>query len=175
MFDPDDRISGGQGFVFASSIVVAMRKMKLKEDEDGNKTTTVQGIRAQAKCMKTRFNKPFEQVELKIPWDRGLDAYSGLIDMFEAKGLLVKEGNKLKYIDLSGKEHKYFRKSITNELLELIMQEYGSYMEKHQIKVVDDLKESKKVVQDIIDEGKTRAEEGLKTLTTLEDVENTDE
>ena len=27
MFDPDDKISGGQGFIYASSIVVAMRKL----------------------------------------------------------------------------------------------------------------------------------------------------
>jgi RecA/RadA recombinase len=31
MFDPDDKISGGQGFIYASSIVVAMRKLKLKK------------------------------------------------------------------------------------------------------------------------------------------------
>ena len=30
MFDPDDKISGGQGFIYASSIVVAMRKLKTK-------------------------------------------------------------------------------------------------------------------------------------------------
>jgi RecA/RadA recombinase len=54
MFDPDDKISGGQGFIYASSIVVAMRKLKLKEDEDGNKTTEVNGIRAACKIMKTR-------------------------------------------------------------------------------------------------------------------------
>ena len=35
MFDPDDKISGGQGFIYASSIVVAMKKLKLKEDEVG--------------------------------------------------------------------------------------------------------------------------------------------
>ena len=28
MFDPDDKISGGQGFVYASSVVVAMKKLK---------------------------------------------------------------------------------------------------------------------------------------------------
>ena len=44
MFDPDDKISGGQGFVYASSIVVAMKKLKLKEDEDGNKISDVVGI-----------------------------------------------------------------------------------------------------------------------------------
>ena len=56
MFDPDDKISGGQGFVYASSIVVAMKKLKLKEDEDGNKVTEVNGIRASCKIMKTRYD-----------------------------------------------------------------------------------------------------------------------
>jgi recombination protein RecA len=123
-FDPDDRISGGGGFIFASSIVVAMRKLKLKEDEDGKKTTTVNGIRAMCKVMKTRFNKPFETVEIKIPWTTGMDVYSGLIDMFEAKGILIKDGNKLKYIDSENNEHKYFRSQISNELLDLIMLEF---------------------------------------------------
>ena len=49
MFDPDDKISGGQGFIYASSIVVAMRKLKLKEDEDGNKITDIRGIRSACK------------------------------------------------------------------------------------------------------------------------------
>ncbi len=124
MFDPDDKISGGQGFIYASSIVVAMRKLKLKEDEDGNKTTDVRGIRAACKIMKTRYNKPFESVEIKIPWDTGMDEYSGLIDLFEKKGVLVKDSNKLKYTDKTGKEHKYFRKSIPNELLDQIMNEW---------------------------------------------------
>ena len=39
MFDPDDKISGGQGFIYASSIVIAMKKLKLKEYEAGNKIT----------------------------------------------------------------------------------------------------------------------------------------
>ena len=69
MFDPDDKISGGQGFIYASSIVVAMRKLKLKEDEDGNKVTDIRGIRAACKVMKTRFAKPFESVQIKIPYE----------------------------------------------------------------------------------------------------------
>jgi RecA/RadA recombinase len=124
MFDPDDKISGGQGFIYASSIVVAMRKLKLKEDEDGKKTTDVRGIRAACKIMKTRYNKPFESVEIKIPWETGMDPYSGLIDLFEKKGVLVKDSTKMKYVDKSGKEHKYFRSAIPNELLDLIMEEW---------------------------------------------------
>ena len=111
MFDPDDKISGGQGFIYASSIVVAMRKLKLKEDEDGNKTSEVNGIRASCKIMKTRYSKPFETVQIKIPYAQGMNPYSGLVDMFEAKGLLSKEGNSLKYTLTDGTVIKQFRKA----------------------------------------------------------------
>lgn len=111
MFDPDDKISGGQGFIYASSIVVAMRKLKLKEDEDGNKISEVKGIRAACKIMKTRYAKPFESVQVKIPYETGMNPYSGLVDMFEAKGLLQKEGNSLKYTLVDGTVIKQFRKA----------------------------------------------------------------
>ena len=130
MFDPDDKITGGQGFIYASSIVLAMRKLKLKEDADGNKISSVAGIRSQIKCMKTRYNKPFEQCELKIPYDTGLDPYSGLIDFFEAKGYFVKDGNRLRYTDISGTDHKNFRKQITNELLDQMMAEFPVWEQK---------------------------------------------
>jgi recombination protein RecA len=121
MFDPDDKISGGSGFVYASSMVVAMKKLKLKEDEDGNKTSTVNGIRAACKVMKTRYAKPFESVQVKIPYETGMDPYSGLFDLFEAKNLLEKVGNRYKYVSSEGKETLEYRKNWTGELLEMIM------------------------------------------------------
>ncbi len=126
MFDPDDKISGGQGFIYASSIVIAMKKLKLKEDEDGNKVTDVRGIRSACKVMKTRYAKPFEGVQIKIPYETGMDPHSGLVDLFEKKGLLTKSGNRLKYIDSQGKEHLEYRKAWTGEKLELIMQEISN-------------------------------------------------
>ena len=111
MFDPDDKISGGQGFIYASSIVVAMRKLKLKEDEDGNKVSEVNGIRAACKIMKTRYAKPFESVQVKIPYETGMNPYSGLVDLAEAKGLLKKEGNSLVYTSADGEVIKQFRKA----------------------------------------------------------------
>lgn len=110
MFDPDDKISGGQGFIYASSIVVAMRKLKLKEDTDGNKTTEVNGIRAACKIMKTRYAKPFESVQVKIPYTEGMSPYSGLFDLFESRQLLVKEGNRYKYLLADGTEIKLYKK-----------------------------------------------------------------
>jgi len=129
MFDPDDKISGGQGFIFASSIVVAMRKLKLKEDEDGNKVSEVRGIRAACKIMKTRYAKPFEAVQIKIPYEQGMNPYSGLVDMFEGKSLLTKEGNRLKYALADGTEIKLFRKGWErNEdgCLDAVMADYSA-------------------------------------------------
>jgi RecA/RadA recombinase len=111
MFDPDDKISGGQGFIYASSIVVAMRKLKLKTDADGNKTTTVNGIRSACKIMKTRYAKPFESVQVEIPYSTGMSPFSGLVDLFEAKGTLKKEGNSLVYTTKDGEVIKQFRKA----------------------------------------------------------------
>ena len=37
-----------------------MRKLKLKVDADGNKTSDVHGIRSPCKVMKTRYAKPLK-------------------------------------------------------------------------------------------------------------------
>ena len=133
MFDPDDKISGGQGFIYASSIVVAMRKLKLKEDEDGNKVTEVKGIRAACKIMKTRYAKPFESVQIKIPYETGMNPYSGLVDMMEGKGLLSKEGNSLKITLSDGEIIKQFRKAWErneNGSLDKVMADYANLSNK---------------------------------------------
>lgn len=126
MFDPDDKISGGSGFIFASSIVVAMKKYKLKEDEDGTKTSEVKGIRATCKVVKTRYSKPFESIKIDIPWESGMNPISGLFDLFEKSGVLVKEGNRYKYISKkTGEEMKFFRKE-WNDItkMKVIMDEF---------------------------------------------------
>jgi hypothetical protein len=125
MFDPDDKISGGQGFVYASSIVVAMKKLKLKEDEDGNKTSEVNGIRAACKIMKTRYAKPFETLQIKIPYEQGMNPYSGLVDLCEKAGLLNQEGNRLKWVDPeTGEEFKFYRKEWKDDKLDMLMSKF---------------------------------------------------
>ena len=126
-YNPDPNVSGGQGFVYASSILVAMKKLKLKEDEDGNKVTEVLGIRAGCKIMKTRYAKPFEDIQIQIPYETGMNPYSGFFDLIEARGLIKKEGNRYAYTDLNGEIHKYFRKEWNkNEggVMDLVMSEF---------------------------------------------------
>jgi recombination protein RecA len=127
MFDPDDKISGGQGFIYASSIVVAMRKLKLKTDADGNKTSEVHGIRSACKIMKTRYAKPFESVQVEIPYSTGMSPTSGLVDMFEKMNVLSKVGNKLAYTDKdTGEIIAEFRKNWTEDKLHLIMKQWDA-------------------------------------------------
>lgn len=144
MFDPDDKISGGQGFIYASSIVVAMKKLKLKEDEDGNKVSDVRGIRSKCKIMKTRFTKPFEDVEIKIPYETGMDPNSGLVDMFEKYGILKKDGNSLKFTDVDGKDHKMFRKkflSNENGILDVIRHQFKDLIYKDSANTKEEVNE----------------------------------
>ena len=101
-----------------------MKKLKLNEEEKGNKITEVRGIRAACKVMKTRFSKPFEKVQVKIPYETGMDPFSGLVDLFEGKGILVQTGNRLKYVDSSGKEHIEFRKSWVGDKLIMLMKDF---------------------------------------------------
>ena len=142
MFDPDDKISGGQGFIYASSIVVAMRKLKLKEDEDGNKVSEVKGIRAACKIMKTRYAKPFESVQVKIPYETGMNPYSGLVDLCEAKGILKKSGNRLEYIDKeTGEAILKFRKAWESNdegALDLIMNQWNDHDVENEVIDIDE-------------------------------------
>src|SRR5210317_1705086 len=147
MFDPDDKISGGSGFVYASSMVVAMKKLKLKEDADGNKTSQVHGIRAACKVMKTRYAKPFEAVQVKIPYETGMNPYSGLLELFEAKGVIVKSGNRLAYTTIDGEELLEYRKNWTGELLDKVMSDYRE-KETQLVNIAD-------VTDDVIEEDNT--------------------
>lgn len=126
-YNPDPVITGGSGFVYASSIVVAMKKLKLKEDEDGNKVSEVLGIRAGCKIMKTRYAKPFEDIQIQIPYSTGMNPFSGFFDLLEARSLIKKEGNRYVYTDLNGEVHKYFRKEWNkneNGIFNLVMDEF---------------------------------------------------
>ena len=163
MFDPDDKISGGQGFIYASSIVVAMKKLKLKEDEGGNKISDVRGIRAGCKVMKTRYAKPFEGVQVKIPYSTGMSPYSGLVDMAEKAGLLVKDGNRLRFgVADSADEIKMFRKAWElNEdgCLDKIMASYGKIAEEisiEEIETMDDTAVEQQAPDTVVESSTTK-------------------
>lgn len=152
MFDPDDKISGGQGFIYASSIVVAMKKLKLKEDEDGNKVSEVNGIRASCKIMKTRYAQPFSSIQIKIPYDSGMSPLSGLVDLFESDELLKKEGNSLVFTTADGEVIKKFRKGWErndDNCLHIVMEHIATVPVKAPLKLVETDDDEVDVVQEV--------------------------
>lgn len=94
-----DTIPGGKTLEFASSIIIQMNKLLLKEDENGKALVggVVSGIRSSIVVRKSRYAKPFEKLKIDIPYDTGMDPYSGLFELFEKKGVFVKEGNRYSF------------------------------------------------------------------------------
>jgi hypothetical protein len=79
--------------------------------------------------MKTRYAKPFEGVQVKIPYSTGMSPYSGLVDLAEKKGLLKKDGNRLMFVTTDGEIIKQFRKAWElNEdgCLDRVMQDFAN-------------------------------------------------
>jgi hypothetical protein len=79
--------------------------------------------------MKTRYAKPFESVQVKIPYTTGMSPYSGLTDLIEKKGLLKREGNSLVFTTSDGEILKKFRKAWeanTDGCLDVVMKDFAN-------------------------------------------------
>jgi hypothetical protein len=50
-------------------------------------------------------------VQVKIPYETGMNPYSGLVDLAEATGLLTKQGNRLRFLTSDKEEILQFRKA----------------------------------------------------------------
>jgi len=50
-------------------------------------------------------------VQVKIPYETGMNPYSGLVDLAESTGLLTKQGNRLRFETSTGEEILQFRKA----------------------------------------------------------------
>ena len=98
-----------------------MKKLKLKEDGEGKKRRTVKGSRGACKVKKRRDGKEKEGVQVKKGKETGMDPYSGMFDLLEAKGLLEKQGNRYKYMISTGEKTLESRETWTGDKLEMIM------------------------------------------------------
>ena len=80
-----------------------------------------------------------------------MNPYSGLLEMFEKNGVVVKDGNKLKYTTLAGEEIKEFRKQWTGERLQVVMDDIVSGVSKPQddnISMVEETQEEENIASE---------------------------
>lgn len=72
---------------YSLSQIIMVTKLKLKEG------TEVTGIRLRAHGYKTRFTKPFQTIELEVPYDDGIDPHSGLLEAGVSQKLITQAGS----------------------------------------------------------------------------------
>jgi recombination protein RecA len=93
--------SGGKGFQFFPSMSIMLEKRKLKEG--GEK---INGVLIRGEVTKTRFTAPFQQFELKVPYDRGLEFTDGMLDVLLESGVISKNGAWYSY-EVDGEVRKF--------------------------------------------------------------------
>ena len=88
---------------FSLSHLILLTKLKLK---DGKEIT---GIKMKCQPVKTRFTKPFQDVVIEVPYESGMDPYSGLVDVAKSVGVLKKKGS---YVVIDGTDTQFYAKDV---------------------------------------------------------------
>lgn len=93
---------------YAASQIILVTKLKLKGES--GKAGDFAGIRMKCEGYKTRFTKPFQTVTIEVPYEEGIDRYSGLKDVALSLGVIVAAGSWLKLA--SDPDVKFYEKDI---------------------------------------------------------------
>lgn len=76
---------------YAASQIVMLSKLKLKDG--GEIGAKVIGIRMKCEGYKTRFTAPFSVVTIEVPYETGMNPYSGLLETAIELGVVHKNGS----------------------------------------------------------------------------------
>lgn len=115
---------------YACSQIILVQKRKLKDDSKGAKAGDVAGVRIIAEGYKTRFTKPFQKVEIEVPYYEGMDPYSGLMDVAKSVGAIVQHGS---WYTLKGSDEKMRAEEILEkhalDVIKILEAETTSFLE----------------------------------------------
>ena len=90
----DFPMDGRPKWIFPASVeyccsqIVMVTKLMLKDKV----TKDVLGVRMKCEGAKTRFCKPFSSITMLVPYEQGMDPYSGLLGIAEKLGIVEKKG-----------------------------------------------------------------------------------
>lgn len=88
---------------YSLSQIVLLTKLKLKDEG------VAVGIKMRCEGYKTRFTKPFQKVEVMVPYDEGMDPYSGLIEAAKALGVVTQKGARY---SIDGQDGSFYAKDV---------------------------------------------------------------
>lgn len=101
---------------YAASQIVLLSKLKLKDDS--GKTQSYAGIRMKCEGYKTRFTQPFQNVTIEVPYETGMDPFSGLIDTAKELGILIQGGA---WYTLAGTDKKFQAKNLEQYVEDILV------------------------------------------------------
>jgi len=83
----------GNAIRYSLSQIIMLTKLKLKaEGGKVGQPADVTGIRMKCEGFKTRFTKPFQISTIEVPYDTGMDPYSGLLPVMVQMGIVTTKG-----------------------------------------------------------------------------------
>lgn len=125
------KTTGGHKMVYMASgcLILSKKELKNEDAEDASimerveereskmsaevkkKKSQFVGITATMEILKSRVGKPFEKVEIQIPWETGLDPYSGLFALMQQEGVVtVPSSGWYQYTNTDGEVVKFRKK-----------------------------------------------------------------
>lgn len=95
------------------SQIMLVSRLLLKNDT----TKKYEGIRLKVFGYKTRFTKPFQTAMIEVPYEEGMDKYTGIMEVAESLGLITRSGA---WYDFNGKK---FQSKNFSEIQEEVLKE----------------------------------------------------
>lgn len=108
---------------YAYSQIILVTKLKLKDDT----SKAVTGVRIKAQGFKTRFAKPFQEVELEVPYETGMDPLSGLLEAALTLGIVTKKGSRY---CMTGSDESWYSKDLA-KYADAILEEASKFDSLH--------------------------------------------
>ncbi len=94
---------------YAASQIILIQKRKLKDESKGAKVNDVAGVRMICEGYKTRFTKPFQKVEIEVPYETGMDPLSGLLEVAKQAGVIIQKGSRY---SMAGSDDTWYSKDL---------------------------------------------------------------
>ncbi len=71
---------------YSPSQIILLTKLKLRDGMN------IEGIKMKCEGYKTRFTKPYQSVTIEVPYDKGMNPYSGLLEVAKELGVVNQSG-----------------------------------------------------------------------------------
>jgi len=98
---------------FAFSQILVVSRLLLKDKD----TNTFNGIKLQAFEFKTRLTQPFQKCKIEVPYETGMDKYTGTLEAASGLGIVEKNGGWYTFKGEKFQEHRWKKDDAFKELI----------------------------------------------------------